>query len=158
MMRSNLIEWVYHSELDHFMTVTLRSALLTPEGFWRPITPEDVKRTAWLLRDRFTKALVGPAAFKRKEYPPFIAFAEGDGRDKRFHLHAVASNPLNISEFEYAELFRRTARKLDWVHSEIDVRPIEKPFNINTRSVISYCLKDGTNSFLPEASFIPDIS
>lgn len=156
-MKTDLINWLERPEIDYFLTVTLRQAVLTDDGCWRSITPDDVKKTAWLLRDRFSKALVGPAAFKRRRCPTFVVFAEGDGRNKRYHLHIAASKPSDVSEYDYADVFRRTAKRLDWVYDEIDIRPVDRRLGGNVRAVIAYSLKEGAEAFLPEASFVPEL-
>jgi hypothetical protein len=146
-MKTSFIDWLATDELNVFITVTFKQALFNNEGVWRPITEADVKATAWVLRDRFTKALVG----KHKKIP-FIVFSEGDGFLKRRHIHILSVKPSNFTEQEFREVFCRTALKLDWVYNEIDIREITSH---TQRNVISYSLKEGTDAFIPEASSLP---
>jgi hypothetical protein len=39
---------------------------------------------------------------------------------------------------------------LSWVHNRIDTRPISYG---RPEQVVNYCLEEGTDAFLPEASF-----
>ena len=111
----------------------------------QPLQPENVRKTAWLLRDRFTKKLIG----KGKRLP-FLVFVEGKDSYKREHIHIITVKPKNISLLKFDEVFQKTASKLDWVHNEIDIREIEPQ---TQRRVISYSLKEGVGALIPEASW-----
>jgi hypothetical protein len=139
--------WLASREYDLFASVTLRQGIQRDHGTWLRITPEDIRKTAWLLRDRYTKALVG-----KYQKLPFLAFQEGDGRIKRYHLHIMVASTDRMTLRDQSDLFRFTAMKLDWVYNEIKIRSIK---NQNTPQVISYSLKEGTGAFIPEASFVP---
>ena len=145
-MKFELLKWLSQADADIFATVSLKQAIHSDEGSWTRITPEQIKRTAWLLRDRLMKATVG-----KKKRLPFLAFVEGDGDIKRFHLHIITQKPSDMAFVEYSDTFRFTAKRLDWVYDEIDIRPIETG---SKRHVISYSLKEGIGAFIPEASFI----
>lgn len=145
-MRQDLINWLSTTECDLFITTTLRQARKSDDGYWQQISHDDIRRTAWILRDRYTKAVVG-----KNRNLPFLAFWEGDGSDKRFHLHILTATINDLTHREHAELFRKVAARMEWVYNEIDARSI-KP-NEHGR-VIAYSLKQGTAAFIPEASFI----
>lgn len=138
-------KWLSDQGANVFVTVTLKKAILNDQGFWVRLNEDHVKKTAWLLRDRVTKALVG-----HKQKINYLSFTEGDGDLKRFHLHLAISKPKEISVEIFDENFRRTALRLDWVYNEIDIKHIHVEDN---RNIISYSLKEGAGSFLPEASY-----
>lgn len=146
-MKRELLDWLASSELNVFATVSLKQAIENDEAGWSRITPAHTTKTAWLLRDRVTKALVG-----KKHRIPFLVFAEGDGFIKRKHLHIATARPHDISIDRFTDVLRFQASKLDWVHKEIDIRAVEDKTH---RQVIAYSLKEGTDAFIPEASFVP---
>ena len=141
-------KWLSSPNLNVYCTVTLKQALPNDGGTLTYIADCDIKRTAWLLRDRLFKATVGK---KRKDRFPFLVFSEG-GKDKRYHLHIMTLLPLGMSLVEFQDIFRHKALKLKWVYDEIDVRPIAPA---TESRVVSYSLKTGLDAFIPEASFIP---
>ena len=145
-MKSELIKWLSESNVDVFATVSLKQGIKSDDGLWSRLTSEQVTKTAWLLRDRVTKAAVG-----HKKKIPFFAFSEGDGSLKRRHLHIIMKCPPHSNFFDFADLFRTKAMGLDWVYNEIDIRPLEAE---TQRRVIAYSLKEGVGAFIPEASYI----
>lgn len=147
MLKKELLDWVSGSSLNVFVTVSLKQGIENEVGLWSRLTREQTIKTAWLLRDRFTKAVVG----KRKKLP-FLVFAEGEGFLKRRHLHIVTALPSEMLFLDFSDKFRFQALKLDWVYNEIDVRLIGAG---DQRRVIAYSLKEGTEAFLPEASYVP---
>jgi hypothetical protein len=126
-MREALVKWLENPGLNIFATVTLKRALLNDNGQLNFMTRADATRTAWLLRDRLTKKIVGSQAFRRGDTLPFLTFIEGNRGTTRLHIHIVTTKPVEIPLQDYRGLFTETARKLDWVHSLIDVRPIDYP-------------------------------
>lgn len=146
-LKSNYIKWLSDNPVDIYATVTLKKAILNNEGFWIRLTPELVSKTAWLLRDRLTKALVG-----KKRKIAFMPFVEGDGDLKRMHLHIAVEKPSEYSLLEFSDVFRATAIRLDWVYNEIDIREIRPK---TQKRVVAYSLKEGCGAFLPEASYLP---
>ena len=140
-------EWLSGAQFNVFATVSLRQGIQNDNGTWARITPEQIIRTAWLLRDRFTKAFVG----KRKQIP-FLVFAEGDGTIKRHHLHILTFVPNDKCLREFVDTFRFQALKLDWVYNEIDIQQIQPS---TEHKVLNYSLKEGIGAFLPEASCVP---
>ena len=146
-MKYELIDWLSSSPLNVFATVSLKQGIKHDDGCWASITNEHITKTAWLLRDRVTKAVVG-----KKAKIPFLVFVEGDGVVKRKHLHIATFKPMGIQFYEFSDTFRFKAMGLDWVYNEIDIRPIEAD---TERRVIAYSLKEGMGAFIPEASFVP---
>ena len=146
-MKTEINDWLSDTPLNVFATVSLRQGIQNDNGTWSRITPEQITRTAWLLRDRFTKAFIG----KRKQLP-FLVFAEGDGTIKRHHLHILTFVPKDRSLREFVDTFRFQALKLDWVYNEIDIQPIQPGAECK---VLHYSLKEGMGAFLPEASCVP---
>jgi hypothetical protein len=146
-LRDDLIEWLGGHKPNVFATVTLKQGRPHDGGGWTHISPEDMRETAWLLRDRVAKGLVG-----HKRRIPFLVFKEGDGWIKRYHLHITACLPEDINIARFSSVLREKAQRLDWVYGEIDVRPIEP--NTENR-VLKYCLKEGFDALLPEASYVP---
>jgi hypothetical protein len=151
-----LQHWLSRSNFDILCTVSLKQGL--PIGcnsaaqdsiIWSRISDADIERTAWILRDRFTKAAFGKRNNKRY---PFLVFREGDGAQKRFHLHFLTVRPSDISFENFEMRFRSAALGLDWVYNEIDVRAVEDG---TANRVLGYCLKEGQDAFLPAASFVP---
>ena len=170
-LKDALLKWLEHPDLNTFITVSLKQAYspfdereciremcaqvssrrrhALTHASWRPITTADVRKTGWLIRDRFTKAVFGA---RSNRYRPFLVFAEGDGAIKRRHLHIVSVRPLEMTPAEYERLFRAKTADLDWVHDQVDFRAIETGTDGKVRS---YCLKEGLDAFVPEASFVP---
>lgn len=145
-MNKHYINWLTIEQYNIFATITLKQAFLSDAGTWQPLRSEDVRKTAWIFRDRFAKKLIG-----RKKTLPFLVFEEGKADFKRNHLHIVTVMPTSFSFSKYKALFLETAAKLDWVHKEIDVREIEPK---TQRRVISYSLKEGVGALIPEASWV----
>lgn len=148
-------EWLASSQFNTLATVTLKQGIQKPEG-WVRINGEEARRVAWLLRDRVTKAALGGRRVRAGDRLTFLPFIEG-GTDKRLHLHVCVERPESINEVEFAAKFKAVARGLDWVHSEIDVRPVPRGGG-NTDRVLQYCLKEGTAAFCVEACHLPEIS
>ncbi len=111
-MKKEYRNWLSSTEYELFASVTLRQGIQRDDGTWLRITPDDIRKTAWLLRDRYTKALVG------KYQIPFLAFQEGDGLIKRYHLHIMMASTDQMTLREQGDLFRFTAMKLDWVYNK----------------------------------------
>lgn len=83
---------------------------------------------------------------------PFAAFLEGDSIT-RAHLHLLLQTRAEDSDLTNLKmLVCKIASKLECVYKEIDVQLITygKPV-----FVAKYCLKTGTDAFLPNASFLP---
>jgi len=146
-MKTNYVNWLASNEVDIFVTVTLKQSILNNEGVWVPISQEDIRKTAWILRDRVMKAVGG----RRRKFP-FFVFSEGDGYLTRSHLHIVTKRPPNLELSSFRIFFREKSARLDWVYDEIDVREISPQ---TQHRVISYSLKGGTGAFIPEASWVP---
>jgi hypothetical protein len=133
--------------LDVFITITLKQALRNQEGALVWITPEEIQKTAKVLRNHITRKTIG-----RRKITPFIVFREGGTDEKRFHLHILTAIPEWMSFEDFSNLIRFKADRLDWVYNEIDIRPIKKGTH---HSVVSYTFKEGSDAFLPEASSLP---
>jgi hypothetical protein len=146
-LKAKYTNWLASTEYDLFSTISLRQGIQRDDGTWQWLTLDDIQNTAWLLRDRYTKALL-----KKKQKLPFLVFREGEIGTKRFHLHIMMGSTDKMTLREQADLFRFQATKLRWVYHEIDVRSIEPT---TTPRLIDYCLKEGTGAFIPEASYIP---
>lgn len=155
--KSDFQKWIGCSSLNMFVTATLKQGISSPHGYPIPICRHDVVRTAWHLRDRSVKKLVGKSAFGRGERLRFLAFAEGDGLIKRTHLHVLSEVPAAVSEDEYRHLIKAVASSLEWIHREVHVAPITYGESGRGYEPIRYCLKEGFDAFLPEASFLPPV-
>ncbi|MBS0536380.1 MAG: hypothetical protein JSR72_20200 [Proteobacteria bacterium] len=141
------------ADFDTLVTLTLKQGL--PSGVvGAPIKIDQrvCEHTATLFRDRMSKKLLGNSKVRAGHLIPFAAFMEGDSViRKHLHLmmqtHAQGSDLINLKR-----LVCKIAAKLDWVYNEIDVQLIRygKP-----EFVANYCLKTGTDAFLPRASFLP---
>jgi hypothetical protein len=149
-----LRSWLSSPDLNVFATVTLRQSRTSDGGDRRWITVEDVSRTAWLLRDRLTKKLLPAGALRKGCGVNFLPFREGNGTEKRFHLHIVTSMPTNMSWEEYRATFFHVSSRLDWVYDEIDLRQIGGHGHDEPYRVVGYSLKEGTDAFIPEAAFV----
>lgn len=149
MSKDVLKKWLSEKNTDLFATVTLKQAIKKDDGTYLRICSDDIRRTAWLLRDRFLRSIHGR---KQAKIEPFLVFVEGDGLMKRYHLHIALNASQKIPLEEFTLRFKETAGSLEWVFNEIDVRPIDAG---TSGRVISYSLKEGISSFLPEASNVP---
>lgn len=85
----------------------------------------------------------------------FLPFREGDGFQKRIHLHLVTEKPSSMSFDEYSAAFLSVSGRLDWVYDEVDLRMIQSRDDDEVNRVISYVLKEGTDAFIAEAAFVP---
>jgi hypothetical protein len=155
--KSDFQKWIGCPSLNMFVTATLKQGISSPHGYPIPICQHDVVRTAWLLRDRSVKNLIGKSAFKRGERLGFLAFAEGDGLIKRRHLHVLSQVPPGVSPAEYHHLIKAIASRLEWVHREIHVEALTYGASGRGHEPIRYCLKEGFDAFLPEASFLSPV-
>lgn len=144
--KTEYIRWLSNSNVDVFVTVSLKQARRNRHGPWTRLQYEHIQKTGWLLRDRITKAAYGNGI-----QSPFLVFFEGNGDCTRFHLHIGAVKPPGMSFDEYATLFRQKAYRLDWVYKQIKILPIAPGTHAN---VIAYNMKSGVGAFIPEASFI----
>ena len=145
-MRNEFLNWTDGRDYNLFITVTLRQCITSDLGHKIYIDDENVKKTAWILRDRVLKSLK-----YQSEKKTYLSFKEcGSLFNKRHHLHIVTYKPDTLSIEEYENKFRSKAAKLDWVYNEIDIRPIRSG---EARQVLSYSLKEGIKAFIPEASY-----
>ena len=138
-----------------FGTVTLRQSRISESGAIQWLKPEDVRKTAWLLRDRLNKRLLPSRLVKKGGGMTFLPFMEGDGFQKRVHIHLVTAKPEDMPWAEYRVMLLDVTRRLDWVYHEIDLRQIERPYENELSRVISYVLKEGTDAFIAEAAYVP---
>ena len=60
-----------------------------------------------------------------------------------------------MSEQEYKNLFLSTVKNLDWVYEQIDIQFIGSQ---DISNIALYSLKTGTDAFIPEASFLPQVA
>ena len=149
--RVGLANWICGSaNFNTFITLTLKQGLLddTFRGQVRLINRDDCVRTAWLFRDRLTQRLLRSSRRRGGPRLPLAAFVEG-GDVKRFHLHFVVARPDETTITRFRTAVCHVTEKLDWVHDKIDTREI---LYACPEAVVRYCLKEGTDAFLPEAS------
>jgi hypothetical protein len=146
-----LSDWINtHADFDTFITLTLKQRLPLSQGGSIPLTDEECVRTAWIFRDRLSKALLGSGRTRAGKGVPTAVFLEGDGRTLRRHLHLVIQRPdANASLMWVKARTNKAAENLQWVYKERDLRPIVYG---RPEFVTNYCLKYGTDRFLPEAS------
>lgn len=153
-LKTDYIDWLDAPNLNVFITVTLKQALPNVNGGWVRISDSDIEKTARLLRDRFTKRIVGTGAYRRRERPDFLVFIEGDGLITRRHLHIIAERPEEINQQEYDAAFRQTASRLEWVYQEIDIRPLTyRRGETEATGALRYAFKNGIDGFNLNASF-----
>ena len=157
-MKKDLANWIGSADLNVFATVTFKKRIWVPDSknyfCLLPVTQENISKTAWIFRDRIMKKCHGTRAFSNKDLPPFLVFFERDKND-RPHIHILTSKPWNMSEQEYKNLFLSTVKNLDWVYEQIDLQFIGSQ---DISNVTLYSLKTGTDAFIPEASFLPQVA
>ena len=141
-------EWLNSQTTNMLLTLTLKQAKPRDNGTFQYYTREHFIKTAWILRDRFVRKLVGPSAFRKGKRVPFLVFVEGDGIIKRYHFHVLTQVPSSLSTNEVHSLLLKVVRNLDTIYEFIDVRPI-----LYT-GLVKYSLKEGFDAFVPEASFL----
>ena len=154
-MKYDLANWLNSPLLNAFSTITLKQGILLKEPYqhWAHITPELVVKTATHLRDRVTKALVGTSSFRKGYRPPFIVFHHYDD-NVRHHLHIVHHKPEELFFGDFETLLSRQAHKLEWVHERLHSVPIDYSDGKTAFNCLTYGMKNTTDGFLPEASFI----
>jgi hypothetical protein len=149
--RYDLANWISGSaNFNTFITLTLKQGLLddTFRGQVRPINRDDCVKTAWLFRDRLARKVLHSTRLRHGERLPLASFVEG-GDFQRFHLHIVVERPAAVTFLRIASAACQVTENLPWVHNRIDTRPIDYGC---PEWVVNYCLEDGTDAFLPEAS------
>lgn len=146
-MDNDLANWLSKDSYNLFITVSLRQAIQRHDGTWRYLNSDEIKRTAWILRDRYTKAIMG-----KRARLPFLVFCEGGSPTKRYHLHIITAAKPDVPLRNQADTFRSIAERLEWVYHEIDIRSIAPE---EQERVIRYSLKEGDGAFIPEASYVP---
>jgi hypothetical protein len=142
-------DWLAEEDVDVFATVTMKQAIRrkTPKGVvFEPLTKGIVEKTAWVIRDRITKRVLGSAKYRADLKLPFIPVCEGNGGGKRLHLHVCTKKPHDMSFDEYEMKFRKSIKNLEWLHKIVEVKPIDSKY-----AAITYTLKEGFDAFLPKA-------
>lgn len=82
---------------------------------------------------------------------PTASFLEGDSITRK-HLHFILqTSEARVSGLRLNIAIAKSAYNLEWAYKIIDVRPITYG---RPAFVAEYCLKTGTDAFLPEASFL----
>lgn len=152
-LRRAMVRWLEDQRIDTLATVTLKQALPNEGGGLTMITDDIRKRTAWICRDRVTKAVIGQTSYRRGDRIPFLVFGEGGDGIIRSHLHILIGRPECMSIDDFRTAFVGQVRGINWVHNEIDIKAITHGTDDR---VIKYCLKEGLDAFCPEASALPD--
>lgn len=152
--RNAFADWICsHSDFDTFITLTLKQGLpcSTYRGRIVPISRGDCIKVARIFRDRMSRTYLGVGRVRGGHRLPIAAFVEGN-EFIRMHLHFIAKKPTNTTLTDFRMAICQVAHKLEWAHDRVDTRPITfgKP-----EFVANYCLKDGTDAFLLEASSLP---
>jgi hypothetical protein len=155
-----LQDWIAsRATFNVFSTVTLKQAIQNDNLGFSRITPEDCRKTGWLLRDRLTKEITKLAGLKRRTQIPFAVFIEGHSKYQRYHLHNLSVCPDGVSLWQYQDVMLKVCKRLDWAYRQIKVEAINRS-NIDSERLLHYCLKEkgrggGLGVFCPEASFLP---
>jgi hypothetical protein len=150
-------DWLAQLDLNTSITVTLKKAVEDERGYWSPLDRHRLLVTACKLRDRFIRKLVGRANFDKGERLPFLVFYEVGQFDQRPHIHILTNKPDKFNDIEYRTHLTNTAIKLDYIYNHIQIQPIQYSQYSSKDYALNYCLKTGTEAFLPEASFYASI-
>ncbi len=148
------IDFISQPDLEFFTTITLKRVLKNEARGFTQLRQEDVEKTAHLLRLWIEDALLGKRRRKGSRLT-FICSFERGGWDGNPHLHIATSNPGGLSGEEYERKIRAVAYKLDWVHTDMDIRPITRDETGNRQGIAIYCLKQGVDALLLNATHIP---
>ena len=143
LLKNEYIEMIDGLKLDIFSTFTLKTAILDDGGSIRYLDDENICKAASFINERFYRRFS-----KEEKALPFLVFAEGKFQ-KRPHLHILSSKPSRYTFFDYAREFYQVSRKSYWVNKEADIKPISEQ---TKRNLIGYCLKEGADALLLEAS------
>lgn len=149
-LRSAAAEWI-GTGYDTFIMVSLKQSLWDGAR-WTHLTREQMIRTARFLHDRLVKKL-GRRLTRHGGMWPFVVFYH-DHAGKRLHLHIMAECPSFLTPEQFERIFRDATKSLDWIHREIDFRPI-KDGATSCGTVVEYCLRggDGLDNMIFEASY-----
>jgi len=150
------VRWMSKSELDVFVTVTLKKMLRDRFGNAHWMNAYEAERTGEIMKDRVLRALRN-SGFRDSRAVPFYTFYEVSPGDQRPHFHIATKIPGGMEFNAYEDMFRATVGRLDWVHQEIDVRLITYGRRDMWQEVCSYGLKSGISAFLPSASNVSPI-
>ena len=150
-----LADWICKGgDFDTFVTLTLKQGLPcdTFVAALRANHPRHVREVATIFRDRLS-VILGSGRIRGGHKLPVAAFVEGD-EFTRTHLHFLVQKPsdaVDLMHFRMAVCC--VASKLTRARGRIDIRPITYG---SPTFVAEYCLKTGTDAFMPEASFLRD--
>ena len=153
-VRGALVKFLAQPDLEFFITVTLKRGLRNEAGSVTQLRDEDIEKTARLLQLWFEDKLLGKRRRKGHRLT-FISSFERGTYDGNPHLHLAIANPTGLSMNAYEAAFLAQARKLDWIHSDIDIRAITNDIRGDRKGIALYCLKQGMDALLLNATYIP---
>lgn len=156
-LKREFVRWLSSADLNVFATVTLKKMRYDDFGNRHWMDEFEADRTGEILKDRVVKSIRRSGIDGTKSLP-FYTFYEVSLGDQRPHFHIAAKIPDVMNFDEYAEMFRATVGRLDWVYKQIDVRPITYRNGGSWQEVCNYGLKSGSSAFLPSASNVCQIN
>jgi hypothetical protein len=149
---TNFVDWISgQGRFDTWITVTLKQR--THDKLSRKITEDDVRRTAWILRDRIT----------RHRKLNWVTFIHG-GDVCRYHLHIMMERQKNKTAEDIHNKIMELKRILIWIYDIVEVKNIEnidyvydelkhRYEKFSSRRMAGYGLaKNGIDGFCAEAS------
>lgn len=155
-IREEATRWLSRSEVNVFVTVTLKRSLIDHYGSLRHMDGYEAERTGRIVRDRVLKAITRTGAADGLALPFYVFFETGSG-NWHPHFHIVSSVPSGMTLEEYKAMFCAAVGRLHWVNEQIDFRAVTYLNDSDWQGVCHYSLKTGIDAFLPEASHVPSV-
>lgn len=153
-LRGAYIDWISHPDLAFLITPTLKRAVWNQAHGLTYLRQEDLEKTARLFYLWLEDALLGKRRRKGHRLTAFATFERGTW-DGNPHFHIATANPRGISAADYENIVRAVASKLDWINTDLDIRPITGDPLTRKEGIAKYCLKQGLDALLTDATYIP---
>ena len=138
------VKWLSQFHVDYMVTVPLRKKLL---GLW-PIDESSILKTARHFRKGITQKTAG-----RHARILFMPFFERGPKDDRPHLHLAFESRNNRSKSELQAIIKPISSSSEWAFENCELTPITYDGGLT-----KYLLKQGVDSFVPEAAFLPPLA
>lgn len=115
-------------------------------GLWIRGSEEEYRWTFDKLVHRLSAGCFGKAYRRHRKLVPHAAVLEGEGKAKRFHIHAVFRNPDHVSFDGFIRRIEMHWTSSPWRMGDNKIEPI-------TDDWTGYILKEGSEALLSAGGF-----
>lgn len=141
-------------EFTHFVTLSLKQhrVILNDTGFTSLIRGDDIvyQFTYEGFIRSLSKDLIGKQIWKRRKLSiPNVGSIEGNGNEKRYHLHVCLRKPPHLSESDFQRCISKTASGNPWFEISpyaVRIDTLETPED--SKRAALYSLKHGLDRVL----------